>query len=100
MTLDEIKSGESKNIEFKVQLPDDSKKYMKTIVAFANKHTQAVAKVEGTKEWRRTNGIVDPAVKEYEAEAPGDVIIPTNEILQERDERLEKQPEILESSES
>lgn len=36
MTLDEIKSGESKNIEFKVQLPDDSKKYMKTIVAFAN----------------------------------------------------------------
>ena len=36
MTLDEIKSGESKNIEFKVQLPDDSKKYMKTIVVFAN----------------------------------------------------------------
>lgn len=29
MTLDEIKNGESKNIEFKVQLPDDSKKYMK-----------------------------------------------------------------------
>lgn len=36
MTLDEIKKGESKNIEFKVQLPDDSKKYMKSIVAFAN----------------------------------------------------------------
>ncbi len=25
-----------KNVEFKVQLPDDSKKYMKTIVAYAN----------------------------------------------------------------
>lgn len=36
MTLEEIKCGESKNIEFKVQLPDDSKKYMKTIVAYAN----------------------------------------------------------------
>lgn len=36
MTLEEIRHGESENIEFKVQLPDDSKKYMKTIVAFAN----------------------------------------------------------------
>lgn len=36
MTLEEIKSGESKNVEFKVKLPDDSKKYMKTIVAYAN----------------------------------------------------------------
>ncbi|MCM1214220.1 MAG: putative DNA binding domain-containing protein [Lachnospiraceae bacterium] len=36
MTLDEIKRGESKNVEFKVQLPDDSKKYMKTIIAYAN----------------------------------------------------------------
>ena len=36
MTLEEIKNGESKNIEFKVQLPEDSKKYMKTIVAYAN----------------------------------------------------------------
>lgn len=36
MTLDEIKKGESKNVEFKVQLPDDSKKYVKTIVAYAN----------------------------------------------------------------
>lgn len=35
MTLKEIKSGESKNIEFKVQLPDDSKN-MKIIVAYAN----------------------------------------------------------------
>ena len=36
MTLEEIKSGESKNTEFKVRLPEDSKKYMKTIVAYAN----------------------------------------------------------------
>lgn len=36
MTPEEIKNGESKNVEFKVQLPDDSKKYMKTIVAYAN----------------------------------------------------------------
>lgn len=31
-----IFSGESKNIEYKVALPDKSEKYMKTIVAFAN----------------------------------------------------------------
>ncbi len=36
MTLEEIKNSESKNVEFKVQLPDDGKKYMKTIVAYAN----------------------------------------------------------------
>ena len=29
-------SGESKNIEYKIILPDKSEKYMKTIVAFAN----------------------------------------------------------------
>lgn len=31
-----IFSGESKNIEYKVSVPDKSEKYMKTIVAFAN----------------------------------------------------------------
>ena len=36
MTFGEIKNGESKNVEFKIMLPDDSKKYVKTIVAFAN----------------------------------------------------------------
>ena len=70
------------------------------LTRFLAKHTQAAAKVEGTKEWRRTNRIVDPAVEEYEAEASGNVKIPANEILQEEDERLEKQPEISESSES
>ena len=36
MAKDTIFSGESKNIEYKVTLPDKSEKYMKTIVAFAN----------------------------------------------------------------
>lgn len=70
------------------------------LTRFLAKHTQVAVKVEGTKEWRRNSYIVDPAVEEYVAQAPGDVKIPTNEILQERDERLEKQPEILKSSES
>jgi len=36
------------------------------LTRFLAKHTQAAAKVEGTKEWRRTNNIIDPAVEEYE----------------------------------
>lgn len=36
MTIEEILAGESKNVEFKVQRPKDSVKYMKTIVAFSN----------------------------------------------------------------
>lgn len=36
MTLEEILAGESKNLEFKVQRPKDSIKYMKSVVAFAN----------------------------------------------------------------
>lgn len=36
MTIEEILAGESKNIELKVQRPDKSIKYMKTVVAFAN----------------------------------------------------------------
>lgn len=36
MTMEEILVGESKNVEFKVQRPDKSIKYMKTVVAFAN----------------------------------------------------------------
>ena len=36
MTLEEIKNGESQNVEFKIVLPNDSKKYMKTVVAYAN----------------------------------------------------------------
>ena len=36
MARDILFSGESKNVEYKVTLPDKSEKYMKTIVAFAN----------------------------------------------------------------
>lgn len=36
MTIKDIMSGESKNIEFKVALPEKSIKYMKSVVAFAN----------------------------------------------------------------
>ena len=36
MARDTLFSGESKNIEYKITLPDKSEKYMKTIVAFAN----------------------------------------------------------------
>ena len=36
MSLEEIIAGESKIIEFKEELPADSKKYMKTVVAFSN----------------------------------------------------------------
>lgn len=36
MTIEEIVQGESKNIEFKITLPEKSEKYTKTIIAFAN----------------------------------------------------------------
>ncbi len=36
MTLDEILKGESKNIEFKSELPKKSERYIKSIIAFAN----------------------------------------------------------------
>ncbi|MCM1193104.1 MAG: M23 family metallopeptidase [Butyrivibrio sp.] len=39
------------------------------LTRFLAKHTQAAAKVEGTKEWRRTTGIVDPAVEEYKVQS-------------------------------
>lgn len=36
MTIEEILAGESKNIEFKEDLPEKSIKYMKSVIAFAN----------------------------------------------------------------
>lgn len=36
MTIKDILTGESKNVEFKESLPEKSIKYMKTVVAFAN----------------------------------------------------------------
>lgn len=38
LIIEEILAGESKNVEFKVQRPKDSSKYMKTVVAFSNGH--------------------------------------------------------------
>ena len=49
------------------------------LTRFLAKHTQAAAKVEGTKEWRRTTDIVDPAVEAYEAQASGEVKMPAKE---------------------
>ena len=43
MTKDQLFSGESKNIEYKVTVPDKSEKYMKTVVAFANGRGGSVA---------------------------------------------------------
>ena len=48
MVEDTLFSGESKNIEYKVTLPDKSEKYMKTIVAFAN--TQGGKLIVGVEE--------------------------------------------------
>ena len=36
LTIGEILADESKNVEFKVQRPKDSIKYMKTVIAFSN----------------------------------------------------------------
>lgn len=42
MSLEEIIAGESKTIEFKEELPADSKKYMKTVVAFSDTYSGSV----------------------------------------------------------
>lgn len=49
------------------------------LTRFLAKHTQAAEKVEGTKEWRRTTDIVDPAVEEYEAQHSEEVRTPAGE---------------------
>lgn len=36
MELSEIENGESRTLEFKKELPQDSSKWIKSIVAFAN----------------------------------------------------------------
>ena len=47
MVEDTMFSGESKNIEYKVSLPDKSEKYMKTIVAFALRNIRLGATIDG-----------------------------------------------------
>ena len=49
------------------------------LTRFLAKHTQAAVKVEGTKEWVRTNRIIDPAVEEYVAQCPEEVRNPAGE---------------------
>ncbi len=46
---------------------------------FLAKHTQAAAKMEGTKEWVRTADIVDPRVEEYEEGTLGEMQMPAKE---------------------
>ncbi len=36
MEIGSLFSGESKNVEYKVAVPGNSEKYMKTVVAYAN----------------------------------------------------------------
>ena len=54
MVEDTMFSGESKNIEYKVSLPDKSEKYMKTIVAFANTQCSRYIKTGISGEDKRT----------------------------------------------
>ena len=49
------------------------------LTRFLAKHSQAAVKVEGTKEWKRNSYIVDPAVGEYETQAPEEARIPEKE---------------------
>ena len=58
MTIEEIVRGESKSVEFKAKLPEDSAKYVKTIIAFAN--TQGGCLVIGVDDvTRRVIGVDD-----------------------------------------
>ena len=70
------------------------------LTRFLAKHTQPAVKVDGTKEWVRTNGIVDPAVEEYEAQHSGEVRTPVREDSLKGDEVVEEQQVTSESSES
>ena len=49
------------------------------LTRFLAKHTQAVAKMEGTKEWVRTADIVDPRVEEYKEGTLGEMQMPAKE---------------------
>ena len=42
MTIEEILAGESKNVEFKENLPEKSIKYIKSVVAFANGTSETI----------------------------------------------------------
>ena len=69
------------------------------LTRFLAKHTQTAVKVEGTKEWVRTNGIIDPAVEEYLTQNPEKMRIPAREDSLDEDELSKTQSESLEGGE-
>lgn len=74
MTIEEIIYGESKNVEFKMILPKDSAKYIKTVIAFAN--TQGGQLVVGVDGLRTTiDGIIRKESYELPVEAIREMII-------------------------
>ena len=60
MAEETLFSGESKNIEYKVTIPNKSEKYMKSIIAFAN--TQGGRLIIGV--FRKKSGLVERTVNE------------------------------------
>jgi predicted HTH transcriptional regulator len=61
MTIEEIVHGESRNVEFKVTLPRNSEKYVKSVIAFAN--TQGGRLIFGVDDkTRKATGIDEGAV--------------------------------------
>ena len=63
------------------------------LTRFLAKHTQAAVKVEGTKEWKRSSYIVDPAVEEYEAGHSGELRTPVKEDSVENNHIVGNEPE-------
>lgn len=70
------------------------------LTRFLAKHTQAAEKVEGTREWRRTNRIVDPAVEEYEEGKSGEAGTPAGEGSMEGEDASEAQRDVLDGQEA
>lgn len=106
MTLEEIKNSESKNVEFKVQLPDDSKKYMKTIVAYANTSggkiiigvddiTRKVVGVEPSSVFRSRDRIVNAVSDMCVPQIIPDVTFQTIEELKSPEITQDKMAEIM-----
>lgn len=52
MLVDEIKFGESVNIEFKREVPQKSEKYIKSVIAFANTEAGRLSLVSMMKHMR------------------------------------------------
>ena len=44
MNIEEIKPGESSNVEYKVDIPKNSTKYIKTVITFARSEERRVGK--------------------------------------------------------